>query len=145
MVQIKHFVAFILAAATVIAPVAAKKKAPVELTGDFRSDSFGNVFRVKVQVGKDKAPIYYEIETETGSGELKFSGVKEGKGPFHTVEPRREIFHGTILNKTETTLKAKTKGNSRLGPTGTILDLKLVEKFVRRDYSEMFVRFFGNT
>ena len=155
MVQIKHFFAFILAAATVIAPVAAKKK-PNIVKGIGRLNLGGNLYQVTVQVQVDKkgpTPVNYTIDTENDGG-LLFSGKVDNVNAFHHHSV--EKFSTKVLNKTETTLEAETEHSSRLGPEGTILNLQLekMEDSVipspqapvqARDYSEMFARFFGNT
>ena len=78
MVQIKHFFAFILAAATVIAPVAAKKKHTVVTGTGYLYPEGDNLHHVTLQVQVDKkgppTSVNYSVGLDHRDGELHFVG-----------------------------------------------------------------------
>ena len=150
MVQIKHFVAFILAAATVIAPVAARPKRrgkshQTVLTGTGQLNEFGNLKSALIQVnGKLLDPIPVDMDNHNVS-----NGRFLMTAPFnYQMEP----FGAQVLNRNETTMKAITLKESALGSKGTIFELQLkpfagettenAVHVVPREDNKMFVRFF---
>ena len=150
MVQIKHFVAFILAAATVIAPVAARPKRrgkshQTVLTGTGQLNEFGNLKSAVIQVnGKLLDPIPVDMDNHNVS-----NGRFLMTAPFnYQMEP----FGAQVLNRNETTMKAITLKESALGSKGTIFELQLkpfagettenAVHVVPREDNKMFVRFF---
>ena len=157
MVHIIHFVTFILAAATVVAPVAAKKSKSEVVTGTGYLDKDdrlveADIPRMDSKGKRSKREAWLTIKgynrNDTIGGTFNMSSLTF-----------RSSVQVNITSKTETKITAKTLSESIVGPEGQIFELKLVrpstdskkkkKKFFGIEYwtredNEMFVRFFDN-